>query len=420
MINNIPKVLVITVNPFSSTQNNGKTFASIFKNFPSENIAQIYKSGDIDKNVPNCNRYFNINTNNYIDKNDLIKEIDGWKEVLIDQIRSNNFCRLTRDILIILKGWKSDALIKWINDFKPELIFFCGGDALYLYNTTLKIAVENRCQLIYFITDDYVLPRFSLDLFYWIRLGWMRRLFKKTSRHSAEIYCISDKMRIIYEKNFKISSKIIMHCVKLLKNDYNSTASNHISFIYTGGLHFNRWKVLAMIGDCLRELSKKGITGTLRIYSKQNPNSRMLRSLHKPPYISYCGSLEENELKEIQTKADVLVHVESFDYKSKKSTFLSISTKISEYMSLGRCIFAIGPSEVASIQYLCDNKIGVVINKKKKVLIKSALERLITRPEVRMQYGDMAYDFAEKFHNEKKILDQFERRLVEINKSSNV
>ena len=50
----------------------------------------------------------------------------------------------------------------------------------------------------------------------------------------------------------------------------------------------------------------------------------------------------------------MLVHVESFDNKSRQLTKLSISTKIPEYLATGKPIIAIGPREVASLEYLKD------------------------------------------------------------------
>ena len=55
-----------------------------------------------------------------------------------------------------------------------------------------------------------------------------------------------------------------------------------------------------------------------------------------------------------QIKADSLLHVEAFDEKSKKSTRLSVSTKIFEYLYAGKIILGYGPSDVASMEYLRD------------------------------------------------------------------
>ena len=54
-----------------------------------------------------------------------------------------------------------------------------------------------------------------------------------------------------------------------------------------------------------------------------------------------------------------MIHSESFDPKMIEITRLSISTKISEYLSMGKCIFAYGPSNVGSMRFLFDNNLGL-------------------------------------------------------------
>jgi hypothetical protein len=42
----LPRVLFVSVNPFSATSNNGKTFASFFEGYPKASIAQLYFTGN--------------------------------------------------------------------------------------------------------------------------------------------------------------------------------------------------------------------------------------------------------------------------------------------------------------------------------------------------------------------------------------
>ncbi len=54
-----PRVLIVTVNPLSKTSNNGKTFASFFRGYPKEKLAQLFfhreaPSSDV------CERYYRI------------------------------------------------------------------------------------------------------------------------------------------------------------------------------------------------------------------------------------------------------------------------------------------------------------------------------------------------------------------------
>lgn len=54
------KILIISHNPLSRVNNNGKTLASIFQGVPKENIYQIYLNSDVPDYSKECH-YLQIN-----------------------------------------------------------------------------------------------------------------------------------------------------------------------------------------------------------------------------------------------------------------------------------------------------------------------------------------------------------------------
>ena len=54
------KILIISHNPLSKVNNNGKTLVSIFKGVPSDNIYQLYLNADIPDYNENCH-YVQLN-----------------------------------------------------------------------------------------------------------------------------------------------------------------------------------------------------------------------------------------------------------------------------------------------------------------------------------------------------------------------
>ena len=79
--------------------------------------------------------------------------------------------------------------------------------------------------------------------------------------------------------------------------------------------------------------------------------------------------MNEYSLAKVQSKmfdnlsrADVLLHVESY-YSRYTSYFrLSMSTKIPEYMSVCRPILCVGPSGIATVDFIQERKFGLVVN----------------------------------------------------------
>lgn len=78
--------------------------------------------------------------------------------------------------------------------------------------------------------------------------------------------------------------------------------------------------------------------------------------------IEWKGFLSSKEVEQLIEDCDFLLHVESTDEINKRITRLSISTKIGEYLGARRCIIALGPQDIASIEYIRNKKLGLVLS----------------------------------------------------------
>ena len=97
-------------------------------------------------------------------------------------------------------------------------------------------------------------------------------------------------------------------------------------------------------------------------------------------------------------RSNVLVHVEAFDKDSARSTRLSLSTKIPEYMMSNRCILAIGPATIASMQYLQKNEVALCINTIENLDLKIIKQRLFDN-RFREGMAESARELAIKKHS---------------------
>ena len=86
---------------------------------------------------------------------------------------------------------------------------------------------------------------------------------------------------------------------------------------------------------------------------------------------------------------------------------LSFSTKITDYLANGKCIFAIGRDFIAPIDYFVRNDSAIVATSKEE--IKEKLLYIINNPDVIAEYSRKAYDCAVRNH-EKGMVD---KRFVE-------
>lgn len=404
------RILIISNNVISRTKNNGKTIASIFEEYPKENIRQLYFSSELPEDIK-LNGYYQISDSDVLKS--LIQSSTSVGRVQSTSIMNmvysskekerkipiNNFTRLIRELIWKFNYKKSESLIEWLDDFQPQKIFFVGGDSIFAYEITSLIKNKYNSKLLTYITDDYILPRKTVSFFWWIRRNLLLRKMNFLIKDSVALMTISEKMKNEYKRIFKKESLLLMNKSESLRDEsIQKKGNNNIKLVYAGGLHYNRYQVLSEIGKAIASINKKENTNIkLSIYTNEQPSDKIIAKINIENGSEYCGNLNREELKIKLNECTIPVHVESFDKKSIESTRLSISTKISEYISLGKPILAVGPKNVASMDYL--EGIALCINDES--LIESELLRLFFDSNFQNELSEKA---REQFEINDKLL----------------
>ena len=418
-----PRILVISNNSFSTVKNNGKTLDSFFDGYPTDKLAQLYFN-DEEPNGVNCNKYYQVtdrdvltslskksmycgrSKKNKIYEETLIGESSG-KNTIINKLKNYDSSRIIRELVWKYSKWNNEGLNKWLDEFKPEFIFFCAGDSGFAYDITKYIKEKYNTKLAIYITDDYVLPRRSISIAWWIRRAYILKKMKENVQNSDLFITISEQMRQKYKTLFNKDSILAVNMVDSMNNDdikktYDDIKKSYnekVTLVYAGGLHFNRYKVLNLLSKSIKEFNENNkIKVNLMIYSGQVPTKKQLKYMNIEGASKFCGKLDSTEVRKVLNLCDIPVHVESFDRKSREATRLSISTKIPEYLSLKKPILAIGPEEVASMQYL--KNISYCINNKN--LISKGISDLIYNDQLRKNLAERSFD-RYKFNHDKKI-----------------
>ncbi|TCI57449.1 hypothetical protein EVJ24_01335 [Exiguobacterium sp. SH1S21] len=410
--NKYPRTLVISNNSFSKHNNNGKTLASFFKNYPKENVFQLYFSNEIPDNTE-FNNFYRVTEIDII--NSMLKNQNrcgmtikakqkpnhfGTPFIGFGFLKNINFIRYCRELIWKTDRWKNKNLKDWLNEIKPEVIMFCAGDSEFAYDVTDYILDETKSRLFLYMTDDYILPRKTISPFWWIRRQALLKKMKKMLQKSDQFLTISEKMQKEYEVIFSKNSQVIMNMTKSLnqKNEEVKKGDNvnkEVSLVYTGGLHFNRWRTLVSLGQAIQRYNETHNEKMfLRIYSHQKINTKLLKVLNVQNVSSFLGGINSLELEKVLNTSDILVHVESFEKKSIESTRLSISTKIPEYLSVGKPVLAIGPESIASMEYLHDTAYCITNPDE----IYSELDILINNDNLLKELSERALEKYEQNH----------------------
>jgi len=418
MKNNKKRILILSRTPWRDDNSFGSSFSNIFGGINDIEIANIYCGQGTPKTMV-ATKFFQINEKmilrNLFNKKNKVgidlsmktlsdfstEQIFNKKEQkLFNYFQKNRLLIFfwVRDIIWMLGRWKTKELNNFIDDFKPDLIFLPIYYWPYMNKIGLYVKKYSGKKMVGYISDDnYTLRQYSIDPFFWIdRL--MKRKFVKMAIDQCEIlYVISDVQKKDYDECFNKDCKILYK-----GGNFNREAPEKvemgepIKLVFTGNIGDGRYKTLALIGKALDLINEQKQMATLYIYSQTPLSNKIKESLSCRKSISFQGAVSFSEIEKIQIKADILVHVESFQLKERLRVRHSFSTKIVDYFQAGCCIFAVGWQNAASINYLIKNDAAIVAINQNEIILK--LRELINRPEIIKIYRKKAWECGKRNH----------------------
>lgn len=421
---NEPRILVVSNNPFSFTSNNGKTLFSFFNDTGFE-LLQIYFSeeapniegnylqvneklilkGLLNRNSP-WQFYHNKEHNIYAEKT--INKQSKWK----NKFKTSRLVREMREYIWKIKEIKDDFFIKKVQQFNPNIIFFCAGDTLFSYQIVEKLLNITSAKLVTFVTDDYVTITNNLSTLEVYRRKRIEKYLKKIINNSQVFYVISPMMKHYYDEKFLVNSKVILNMTEDLLLPNQSKKKLYETIVYAGGLHLNRNRTIMQLITYIVKLNDDyGMNLRLDIYSNNKIEESILKKLNAEKYVRNQGHINTMQLKQVLNKADYLLFVESFDEEMILSTKYSLSTKVPEYLSLMKPIIAIGPKEISSINYLEDcsftlNSLNIDIDEFYSFFTDSQLQSELKQ---RARQKFLAFHIKE---NQKKLFNNEMYRLI--------
>lgn len=370
------RVLVISHNAFSTSNNMGKTLASLFHDFDKSEIAQLYfhslkpdidKSSswfqitdfDVLKSIIARNKCGNITTFSQIES----EEYEDKSKALVYRIGKDHSPAklLLRDLVWKLGRWNTEKLYKWIESFNPTHIFFASGYSMFAYDVALSISKKYDIPLITYFCDDYYNENIkTLSPFHYIRRVLFTAKVEETVEQSNELVFISESMQKEYASIFKKDGKTIMTPYSKSLKAKNSI-EDPIVLSYIGNISVGRWKVLIKVCEAVSRINLTDKKIIFEIYSGNAPES-IINSFNILGTNYYKGKLSTTEVWNKMEDSDVLLHVESFEARYIAKTKHSLSTKIADSLASSRPILAIGPKEVNSINYLMRNNAAYIVD----------------------------------------------------------
>ena len=415
------RILVSSVDPWSERVGSD-TLSSLVSSYPASQIASLnIRVQKSDSKV--AGRYFHIieerviksifNKTIVTGESYLPIDSSNEKEKEVEERRygkkkpCRSFLVLLRELAWKFGRWKTQELDDFIQDFAPDALFFPIEGYIHFNRINQYIINKFHPKRVvgYMWDDNFTYKQHPYNVLYLIHRFWLRKSVKALVSNCDEVFAISPKLKRELDAEYGIESILLTKPIKDSVS-YNPYApSDPIRILYTGKLIIGRDRTIADIADAMREINKEGKKVALDIYTNTEVTEKVKERIEKSEGCRVHGFVPQQEVFQIQQKADVLLFAEALS-KGDMSARLSFSTKITDYLSAGKCIWAVGNKELAPIEYMKEYDAALVSTCKEEV--RKQLRNLIENKGIIPYYAQKAYECGRTNHSKEMIQSRFQ------------
>lgn len=414
------KILVVSLNAWSLSNSTGNTLSNLFAELiETDEVANIYcREEAIDNTI--CNHYFRITEKDVIRNiltphncGHIVDYDEGEKPSTsnsvanrskIDLLRRfrSNLLYLIRELIWAFPVWKNCNLEKFILDFEPDIIYMHGHYNCYMHNILHYCQKISGAKVAMYWADDMYGRKAKAPLGY-IYESLLRRKFKKSIQLSSLLFGGSLQLCDEYSKLFgKQFIPFFKEC-KQVRYDDNKKIGNPITIVYAGNLLFGREKIIVELIRAIDKVNNSNLTHRLylKVFSNTTPSAEAISYMDDKKNSCFMGCKPYPEVCEQMDKSELVLFIESFKKKDIQTTRLSFSTKIIDCMQSSAGILAIGPKEIASMDYLTKNQLGYTITDMSE--IESKLAFLADHSDMINDMNKKKVEFAQKYHTNTSV-----------------
>lgn len=404
-----PKVLVVGINPW--IDNTGiNTLINFFDGWDKNSIAHIYTRAKL-PNTHVCDKFFRISEPKVMKsvfkrklktgdrvQNTAETEEDSARENQIYGKKHSMLLTLAREFVWLLGKWKTKELDEFLEDFDADVLFFPLYSTVYMSRLQNYIRKHTKKPVVLYVSDDNYsyksIAKTPVSVF--LRF-WLRKQSGKLFKNASKIMVIAPKQKEEYDKLFGTDSVIMTKGIDFSQIPFEEKPLNNpIKMVYTGKLIIGRWLSLSKIAEAMADINKEKTKIELDIYTTDTLTAEQQKALNRNG-CAVKGALKLDEVQRVQKDADILVFVESLEDEFKYTARLSFSTKITDYLKNGKCIFAIGDKDIAPIDYF--NRYDSAITATSYGEIGEKLKMLVENKALITQYSKKAYECGKEHHD---------------------
>lgn len=420
-----PKVLVVCINAWRKDAT-AHTLANIFSCWQPEKLSMIYTRSELPY-TDVCTRFFQVSENDVL--NSIIKpwvqtgrevynsEKNDETQVAVEHKRyqkahkhHSTLLPLLREIVWWLGHWKGKELTLFIDDVKPDLLFIPVYPVVYMGWVQRYVIKRTGKPFVCYLADDNYSYESCKSALSYVHRYFLRREVKWLSTHCKEMFVIVEKEKEETDKCFGTNSVILTKGIDFAQKEYEKKAvGKPVKFVYTGSLIIGRSYTIALLADAINKVNDDGIKATLDIYSGDDVDEAISQRINRGA-CKHRGLVSREKVQEVQRDADVVVFAEALEGKAANIARLSFSTKITDYLSNGKCILAIGKRTIAPIDYFERNDSALIATSEKE--IEEQVVRIVNNSDLIKEYSRKAFECARRNHDKATIDNRFIETMI--------
>lgn len=408
------KILVITVSSWNSKVG-ANSWAALLESYPSENIASICIRDEIpDSKV--CSRYFSISENKVIkslfrrgvktgaqiapgtpcdDKNE---DLQAHNERYKKMKKRPYTLLLAREVIWKLGAWRTPELDAFLDSFQPDIILHSMEGYIHL-NRIVEYAIKRTgAKAAGYIWDDNFTYKQSKKLGYKIYRFFQRRSLKSLAQKTDAFFAITEKTKEEADAFFGIDCHILTKPLNSMPVVKYGALQKPLRLLYTGKLYIGRDMSLLKVVEAIEQFPPD--TFFVDVYTDSQLEKDYLKKMN-PKVCCIHKPIPQEEILRKQKEADVLLFLEDIDGPDAQVARLSFSTKLTDYLSSGRCIFAVGNGDTAPMAYLRDHDAAFTACTQAEIM--ESLQKLAQSPEQVIACAKRTAALGIQNHSKEKI-----------------
>lgn len=425
-LNTLPKVLIVSRLVWDDNSSSN-TLTNLFEDYDPDKIARIYIE-TIPPRTKCCHLFYQISeyslikrlfnrhvvTGRVIDSHNVVyddntqqKTIARDEQSIMSFVRSHRSWVFTylRELLWAFGGWKTKELKNFVLKFDPDVVWLDGSPLILmnkLNNYIIKIANKPS---VTFLMDDVYRYNSNSGIMNKLYKFFLRKHVKRTVDQSQHVFVSSPKMAQVYDQIFNTQSTFIaksFNTTSIVPEKYPSDKKS-VKLIYLGNVLIGRFDTLTILAECINDVNSDGIRIELVVYSNSVISEKSKSRFAKNRGVKLLPPVPYSQVPDLIKQSDVQVFVEDMEGRHKSTASLSFSTKIVDYLSSGKCILALGPKDIAPIEYFMNEDAALVANSRAEVT--ECLKKLCD-PVVLNTYSAKAVACAKRNHDREMMDDR--------------